>query len=66
MSKKTPAAGERPHSQAWVKVVLSRRCSFPGCHKRIKYLPSDVDPRYARFCMECRVHKIPEMERYNV
>jgi CRISPR/Cas system-associated protein Cas10 (large subunit of type III CRISPR-Cas system) len=42
-----------PHTPTMVKLKTGRRCNI--CHRIIKVVPSDVDPRYARFCYTCRV-----------
>jgi len=57
MSRKRQGQHDRTHSRHIVKVSLGRPCS--RCHRRIQYLPSDVDPRYARFCLHCRDKEIP-------
>lgn len=48
---------DRIHSHQPIKCTSGRRCSY--CHGPIDWIPSDVDPRYARFCISCRYQKIP-------
>lgn len=40
------------HRRFTVKIKPVRNCGI--CHKPITELPMDVDPRYARLCMDCR------------
>ena len=40
------------HRRFTVKVPPVHRCGI--CHKMITEVPVDVEPRYARHCMECR------------
>ena len=44
-----PYVPDRIHSATLVKCTTGRLCSY--CHKRIDYIPSDVEARYVRFCI---------------
>lgn len=50
--KRKPENEPRSHIPAMVPVTSGRRCNI--CHRVIKAVPSDVDPRYARYCYSCR------------
>lgn len=52
-----PYESDRIHFATLIKSTSGRLCSY--CHKRIDFIPSDHDPRYARFCMACRYQNIP-------
>jgi hypothetical protein len=52
-----PYESDRVHYATLIKCTSGRLCSY--CGKRIDYIPSDVEPRYARFCIKCRWLKIP-------
>lgn len=52
-----PYESDRIHTQVLIKCTSGRRCSY--CNRRIDFIPSDVDPRYARFCMAYRYYRIP-------
>lgn len=44
------------HYRKHVKLKPGRRCNI--CHKWIKDYPADYDPRYVRFCLDCRVTRV--------
>jgi len=58
MSKHYPYIPDRIHFATLIKCTTGRLCSY--CHKRIDYIPSDVEARYVRFCIRCRWHAIPD------
>lgn len=57
MSNKTPYESDRIERHEPIKVKAERLCNI--CHRPIRVVPSDYDPRYVRFCMTCRYWAVP-------
>ena len=57
MSKKKAYESDRIEKHELIKVKVVRLCNI--CHRPIRVVPSDYDPRYVRFCMACRNWAVP-------